>query len=150
MIAVCYPELQRHMVEVLAVSVDSVNDHKVWDETELSKMVVGGVPFPMLEDRGGRIARLYDIWDGSNGIVARACILIDPQGVVQSFQLLNQHIGPSIPEWVREIEALQYHRATGDAVPANWRPGRPTIKPSIQLAGHVWQIWRPVKECNPR
>ena len=37
------------------MSVDSMFVHKMWDENELSKMVKGGVPFPMLSDAGGKV-----------------------------------------------------------------------------------------------
>lgn len=34
-------------MQVLAISVDSNFSHKVWQEVELSKMVEGGIPYPM-------------------------------------------------------------------------------------------------------
>ena len=37
------------------MSVDSVFVHKMWDDHELSKMVPGGIPFPMLSDGGGKV-----------------------------------------------------------------------------------------------
>lgn len=44
--------------EILAISVDTVYTHKVWQEGELSKMVPGGLPYPMLSDLGGKIGML--------------------------------------------------------------------------------------------
>jgi peroxiredoxin (alkyl hydroperoxide reductase subunit C) len=35
------------------MSIDSVFVHKMWDDHELSKMVEGGVPYPMMSDTGG-------------------------------------------------------------------------------------------------
>ena len=37
--------------------------HKIWNDNELSKMVEGGVPFPMLSDAGGAIGKLYGVYD---------------------------------------------------------------------------------------
>ncbi len=37
------------------MSIDSVFVHKMWDDNEISKMVEGGVPFPMLSDAGGKV-----------------------------------------------------------------------------------------------
>jgi alkyl hydroperoxide reductase subunit AhpC len=37
------------------MSVDSVFVHKMWNDHELSKMVKGGIPFPMLSDGGGKV-----------------------------------------------------------------------------------------------
>ena len=45
-------------VDVLAVSTDSRFSHKIWQETELSKMVPNGVPFPLLADSGGKIGMM--------------------------------------------------------------------------------------------
>ena len=44
------------------MSIDSVFVHKMWDDNELSKMVEGGVPFPMLSDAGGRVGKAYGIF----------------------------------------------------------------------------------------
>ena len=41
------------------MSVDSVFVHKMWDDHELSKMVKGGVPFPMLSDGGGKVGSVF-------------------------------------------------------------------------------------------
>ena len=48
-------------VEALSLSTDSRFVHKIWQEEELTKMVKGGVPFPMLSDGGGRIGRIYGV-----------------------------------------------------------------------------------------
>ncbi len=40
---------------MLAISIDSPFTHKVWQEGELSKIIAGGLPYPMLSDVGGRI-----------------------------------------------------------------------------------------------
>ncbi|MEF3168653.1 MAG: redoxin domain-containing protein [Deltaproteobacteria bacterium] len=52
-------------VEVLAMSTDSRFTHKIWQDEELSKMVPGGVPFPMLSDAGGRIGQVYGVYQGN-------------------------------------------------------------------------------------
>ena len=41
-------EFEKLGVKVLSMSTDSRFVHKIWQEEELSKMVDGGVPFPML------------------------------------------------------------------------------------------------------
>ncbi len=54
-----YAEFQALGVEVISISVDSQFVHKVWNDTELSKMVDGGVPFHMASDGGGAIGTVY-------------------------------------------------------------------------------------------
>jgi peroxiredoxin (alkyl hydroperoxide reductase subunit C) len=35
----------------------------MWNDYELSKMVDGGIPFPMLSDTGGKVGRVYGIFN---------------------------------------------------------------------------------------
>ena len=64
-VAAKYDQFKKLGVEFLAISVDSRFVHKIWQEEELSKMVDGGVPFPMLSDAGGRIGTVYGVWYGN-------------------------------------------------------------------------------------
>jgi peroxiredoxin (alkyl hydroperoxide reductase subunit C) len=43
--------------------VDSQFSHKIWQEEELSKVLPGGVPYPMLSDSGGMIGSFYGVYD---------------------------------------------------------------------------------------
>lgn len=138
-----YQELQALGVDVLAVSVDSVYSHKVWQETELSKMVLGGVPFPMLSDPGGRIGDLYGVYDEERGVNVRGRFIIDPDGRIVAMEVLTPPVGRNINETIRQIKAFQIVREQGVVTPAGWMPGDPTLKPSLQLAGKVWTVWQP-------
>jgi peroxiredoxin (alkyl hydroperoxide reductase subunit C) len=129
--------------EVLAVSVDSPYSHKVWQEGELSKMVPGGLPFPMLSDPGGRIGRLYLVYDEEAGVDMRGRFLIDPDGVLQAMEILAPAVGRNVAEMIRQIKACQHVRATGEATPAGWEPGKKALKPDSGLAGKVCEIWAP-------
>ena len=60
------------------MSIDSMFVHKMWDDDELSKMVDGGIPFPMLSDAGGRIGRLFGIFNEAAGAENRGRFIIDP------------------------------------------------------------------------
>jgi peroxiredoxin (alkyl hydroperoxide reductase subunit C) len=63
-------------VEVFAISTDSRFSHKIWQEEELSKMVDGGVPFPLLSDAGGRVGTIYGVYDEDAGVDIRGRFLI--------------------------------------------------------------------------
>lgn len=141
-----YGELQALGVEVIAVSVDSVFSHKVWNETELSKMVEGGIPFPMLSDRGGKIGSMYGVYDEAAGVDIRGRFLIDPDGVIQAAEILAPPVGRNPQELLRQIKAFQHNRETGEVMPSGWQEGGQTLKPSTDLAGRVWEIWRPPVE----
>ncbi len=144
-VAASYPELQKLDVDVLAVSVDSVFSHKVWQEVELSKMVEGGVPFPMITDSGGRIGSLYGVHDEAAGVDIRGRFLIDPDGVLLAAEVLTPPVGRSVAELLRQVRAFQHHQRTKELMPSGWTPGKPTLPPETQAlsrAGHVWEIWK--------
>ena len=128
---------------MLSVSTDSVFSHKIWQEEELSKMVEGGVPFPMLSDQGGRIGTLYGVYDEEAGINIRGRFLIDPDGAIQAMEVLTPPVGRNVNELIRQVKAFQHVRATGEVAPSGWEPGRLALKPAPDLVGKVWQIWKP-------
>ena len=131
--------------EVLAISVDSVFVHKVWQEEELSKMVEGGIPYPMLSDPAGKIGSEYGVYDEEAGVNIRGRFIIDPDGVIQAAEILTPPVGRNVAELIRQLKAYQHVRATGGAevTPSGWEPGKPTLKPGAELAGKVWKVWKP-------
>jgi peroxiredoxin (alkyl hydroperoxide reductase subunit C) len=143
-VAARYPKFKELGAEVLSISIDTPFVHQVWNEVELSKMVEGGIPFPMLSDPGGRIGTLYGVYDEEEGLDIRGCFIIDPDGVVQAIEILPPPAGRNPDEWIRQIQALQHVRATGgeEAAPACWRPGQTTLKPGPDLVGKVWEVWK--------
>ncbi len=106
-------------------------------------MVPGGLPFPMLSDPAGRIGRLYLVYDEEAGVDIRGRFLIDPDGVVQAMEILTPAVGRNVAEMIRQIKACQHVRATGEATPAGWEPGKKALKPDSGLAGKVCEIWAP-------
>ncbi len=125
------------------MSIDSMFVHKMWDDDELSKMVKGGVPFPMLSDAGGKVGRVYGVFDEGAGVEARGRFLIDPDGAIQGYEVLTPPVGRNVMETIRQIQAFQLIRKTkgAEATPSGWRPGKKTLKPGIDLVGKVWQEW---------
>jgi alkyl hydroperoxide reductase subunit AhpC len=144
-VAARYDELQDLGVEVLSMSVDSRFTHKIWNEVELSRMVEGGIPFPMLSDQGGRIGAAYGVYDEAGGVNIRGRFLIDPDGVIQAMEVLTPPVGRNPDELIRQIRAFQVVRESGgaEATPSGWVPGDKTLKPSPDLVGKVWKEWKP-------
>jgi peroxiredoxin (alkyl hydroperoxide reductase subunit C) len=130
-------------VEVLSISTDSRFSHKIWNEDELSKMVEGGIPFPMLSDQGGRIGRAYGVYDKAAGVDIRGRFLIDPDGIIQAMEVLTPAVGRNPDELIRQIKAFQHVRATGEVTPSGWEPGQATLTPGPDLVGKVWMAWKP-------
>jgi alkyl hydroperoxide reductase subunit AhpC len=130
-------------VVVLAMSTDSRFVHKIWQEQELSKMVDGGVPYPMLSDGGGKIGTAYGVYDEAAGVDIRGRFIIDPDFVIRAMEVLTPEVGRSPDELVRQIKAFQHVRATGEVMPSGWQPGDITLHPGPDLAGNVWKVWKP-------
>jgi peroxiredoxin (alkyl hydroperoxide reductase subunit C) len=141
-VAASYNELKELDVEVLSCSVDSQFTHKIWQEVELSKMVEGGVPFPMLSDTGGTIGTLYGVYDEEAGVNIRGRFLIDPDGVLQAMEVLAPPVGRNVEELIRQVKAFQHVRKTGEPTPSGWQPGKKSLKPGPDLVGRVWEAWK--------
>ena len=144
-VATKYQNLQELGAEILAISVDSPYTHKAWQEVELSKMVEGGLPYPMLSDVGGDIGRLYGVFDEEYKVDVRGSFLIDPDGNLQAMEVLAPAIGRNASEMLRQLKACAYVRNSGgkEATPAGWEPGQKTLTPEPGLAGKVCEIWSP-------
>jgi len=142
-VAARYSELQKLGVQVLAMSCDSRFSHKIWQEEELSKMVPGGVPFPMLSDAGGKIGEIYGVYDEEAGVDIRGRFLIDPEGIIQAMEVMTPSVGRNFSELVRQVQAFQHVRSTGEVTPAGWTPGKLALTPGPELVGKVWKVWKP-------
>jgi peroxiredoxin (alkyl hydroperoxide reductase subunit C) len=142
-VAVKYPELKKIGVQVLAMSTDSRFSHKIWQEEELSKMVEGGVPYPLLSDQTGEIGKMYGVHDEAAGVDIRGRFIIDPDGVVVAMEVLTPPVGRNVAELFRQVQAFQLVRESkgAEATPSGWQPGRPTLKVGPNLVGKVWTVW---------
>jgi len=130
-------------VVVLAMSTDSRFTHKIWQEEELSKMVDGGVPFPMMSDAGGRVGTVYGVYDEAAGVDIRGRFIIDPDFTIRAMEVLTPEVGRNPLELVRQIKAFQHVVETGEVTPSGWEPGDKTLVPGPALVGKVWEQWKP-------
>ncbi len=138
-----YDEFKKLGVEVLSISVDSVFVHKMWNEHEISKMVEGGVPFPMLSDAAGKVGTLYGVYDEEAGVNTRGRFIIDPDGIIVGYEVLTPPVGRNVEEALRQIQAFQYVREKEKEVtPSGWTPGKKTLMPGPSLVGNVWKEWK--------
>jgi len=130
-------------VEVVAISTDSHHVHRAWQEAELSKMVEGGIPYPMLADAGGKVGAMYGVYDEEKGVDVRGRFVIDPDGVLQAAEVVVPALGRNVNELIRQVAALRHARETGEVMPSCWMPGKKTLKPGPELVGRVWEVWQP-------
>ncbi len=146
-VAVKYPAFQELGAEILVISVDSVSTHRELHEKVMPCMIAGGAPFPLISDTDGTVGRLYGVFDDEKKVHRRSHFLIDPEGVVQSTEMLAAPIGRSVPELLRQLRALTEYRATGNFIPCGWEPGKPTVAETDKSGNviKVWECWKPSK-----
>ncbi len=112
-------------------------------DQELGKMTTSkGIPFPMLSDPGGKIGELYGVYDQEQGVNVRGRFLIDPDGIIQGFEVLTPPVGRNVAETLRQIEAFQHVRDGKGVTPSGWKKGKALLQPGVGLVGKVWEEWK--------
>lgn len=98
----------------------------------------------MLADQDASIAKEYGVYDEEGQVAVRGMFLVDPDGVVQTFEVLAPPVGRNVFEILRQIKAAQHVRAKNgtEATPCGWQPGKKTLKPATDLVGNVWKEWK--------
>jgi peroxiredoxin 2/4 len=114
--------------EVLGVSIDSKFSHLAWLNTKRDDGGIEGVKYPIISDLNKTIARDYDVLIPNDGVALRGAFLIDKTGKVRQQTINDLPLGRNIDEFLRLVEALQYHEEHGEVCPANWKKGEKTMK----------------------
>ena len=115
---------------LLGLSIDSNPSHLAWMH-DIYCMTGIVLPFPIIADRNGEIARKYGMIsnDISNTKTVRNVFIIDDKGIVRVILVYPLNIGRFVPEILRITQALQMADCTNASTPANWMPGQPVIMP---------------------
>ncbi|PIR06499.1 MAG: peroxiredoxin [Candidatus Komeilibacteria bacterium CG11_big_fil_rev_8_21_14_0_20_36_20] len=130
-----YDEFKKLNTEILSVSTDTVFVHKAWyDDSETIKKI----KFPMVADPSGNISRSYGVYIQDEGLALRGTFIIDPEGHLKTIEIHDNGIGRNSNELLRKLQAAQFVHKYGDQVcPANWQPGKDTLKPGLDLVGKI-------------
>jgi peroxiredoxin (alkyl hydroperoxide reductase subunit C) len=116
---------------VIGCSIDSQFSHLAWKKVEPSKGGIGDIPYPLLADISKNIAADYGVLMDI-GIALRGTFLIDKEGIVQHESVNNLPLGRNIEEFLRLVDALQFHEEVGEVCPANWKKGALSMKPDLE------------------
>lgn len=117
--------------ELLGLSIDSNQSHLAWVFDIYCKTGVK-IPFPIIADRSGEIARKYGMISNSvsNTETVRNVYIIDPNGVIRLILVYPLNVGRCIPEILRALTALQTADENKGATPANWMPCNSIVNPA--------------------
>jgi NADH-dependent peroxiredoxin subunit C len=130
-----YAEFQRLGVEIYSVSTDTHFTHKAWHDTSDT---IGKIEYPMIADPTGEITRNFDVMRDGQGLADRGTFVIDPDGVIQAYEVTAEGIGRNAADLVRKVKAAQYVREHPNEVcPAKWEEGDDTLAPSLDLVGKI-------------
>ena len=108
------------------------------------------VPFPIIADRSGEIARKYGMiaTDISNTETVRNVFIIDDKGFVRTILVYPMNVGRFIPEILRIVQALQVADNNKAATPANWIPCKPVIMPIPNTFPGLMERNKEIQENN--
>ena len=128
--AQAHPYFEKLNTSLLGLSIDSNPSHLAWMH-DIYCMTGIVLPFPIIADRNGNIARKYGMIsnDVSSTETVRNVFIIDNKGIVRTILVYPINIGRFIPEVLRIIQALQTSDCNNSPTPANWMPGQPVIQP---------------------
>ena len=130
-----YTEFQKLGAEVVSVSTDTKFVHKAWHDSSPS---IGKVQFPMLADPTAKLCKTLGTYIPAEGISLRGSFIVDPDGVIQAYEIHANNIGRSADELLRKLQAAVFVREHGGEVcPANWKPGASTLRPGEDLVGKI-------------
>lgn len=125
-----YTYFKQLNTELLGLSIDSNVSHLAWTYDIFQRTGIQ-LPFPIIADRIGEIARKYGMVssDVSNVETVRNVFIIDDKQIVRTILIYPLNVGRFIPEILRTVQALQMADCAKAATPANWIPGQPVIVP---------------------
>lgn len=130
-----YSDFKKEDAEVLSVSTDTAFVHKAWHDSSSS---ISKIEFPMAADPTGDLSRSLGVYLPNEGLALRGSFVVDPDGVIQAFEIHSNSIGRSPQELLRKVQAAKFVREHGGEVcPVNWKPGSKTLKPSTELVGKL-------------
>jgi len=130
-----YEEFKKVGAEVISFSTDTVFVHKAWhDNSEAIKKI----NFPMAADPTGQVCKALGTYIEDEGLSLRGSFIVDPDGIIQAYEIHDNNIGRSAKELLRKLQAANFVREHGGEVcPANWKPGADTLKPGLDLVGKI-------------
>ena len=118
---------------LIGLSVDSNPSHLAWLYDIYCRTGIA-IPFPIIADRNGEIARKYGMISSNvnNTATVRNVFIIDDKQIVRAILVYPMNIGRNIPEILRLVRALQVADCNNQMAPANWVPNEPMIIPMPQ------------------
>lgn len=120
--------------DVIACSTDTQFSHLAWVGTPRKQGGLGPMKIPLLADRTQEISRKYGCLKEDEGISFRGLFIIDDKGNLRQITINDLPVGRSVDETLRLVQAFQFTDKHGEVCPAGWKPGKETIKPTVNAS----------------
>ena len=127
-------EFAKRNVKVIALSVDSVESHKLWIN-DINETQDVEVTFPIIADENRAIAEAYDMIhpNASVNATVRSLFIIGPDKKIKLIITYPASTGRNFQEILRVIDSLQLTAYHSVATPADWKDGEQVVVlPSIK------------------
>lgn len=122
-------EFQKLGAKILSVSTDTVFAHKAWPDNSPS---IKKIKFPIVANPTGKLCREFGTYIEEEGLSLGGSFIIDPDGVLRTYELNDNIIGRSVKELLRKLQSAKFVREhKGLVCPASWEPGKKTLKLSL-------------------
>ncbi len=84
------------------------------------------------------------MYNDEAGVENHGRFIIDPDRVIQGYEVFTPPVGRHVAETLRQLQAFQLVRKSegAEATPSGWKPGKMTLKPGADLVGRVWEVWK--------
>ena len=152
-------EFEKRGVKMIAVSVDSVDDHKRWigdiEETQKAKL-----EYPLLADKDRKVASLYDMIhpEANDTLTVRSVFVIDGNKKIRATITYPASTGRNFGEILRVIDSMQLTDNYKVATPVDWQQGDDcVIVPALQDPEELkrrfpkgWKEVRPYLRMTPQ
>ena len=122
------PEFDKRNTKVLALSVDSVDDHKRWS-ADIEETQGTRPNYPLIADPDRKIATLYDMIhpNANDTLTVRSVYIIGPDKKIKLTLTYPASAGRNFNEILRVLDSLQLTANHSVATPVNWKDGDDVI-----------------------
>lgn len=121
-------EFEKRNVKVIALSVDSLEQHKAW-EKDIEDVTGHAVNFPIIADEDRKVSNLYDFLHPNAAATStvRSVVVIGPDKKVKLTITYPPSTGRNFNEILRVIDSLQLTADYSVATPADWKEGEDVV-----------------------
>ncbi|XP_022659000.1 peroxiredoxin-6-like [Varroa jacobsoni] len=144
-----HPTFTSKGVKLIALSCDSVENHRGWikDIEAFGELPEGPFPYPIIADEKREIATLLGMLDpeekDKEGIplTCRAVFMIGKDRRMKLSMLYPATTGRNFDEILRAVESLIVTETRRVATPANWKKGTPCMVPATVTDDEIAKLF---------